>query len=60
MGGAWLGATNGRTEKKIRKYLGMGILSQADVAIRLSLIVKHEFTELGNWGATIGSVFSPV
>ncbi len=56
MGGAWLGATIGRAEKKIKKYLGMGILSQAGVAIGLALIVKHEFTELGPQGAGIGSV----
>ena len=47
MFGAWLGGVIGRVEKKIKKYLGMGILSQAGVAIGLSLIVKHEFTEIG-------------
>ncbi len=55
MGGAALGATIGRAEPKIRKYLGMGILSQAGVAIGLSLIVKHEFSSLGVRGAEIGS-----
>ncbi len=54
-GGAALGATIARAEPKIRKYLGMGILSQAGVAIGLALIVKHEFTPLGDWGARIGS-----
>lgn len=54
-GGAALGATLGRAEAKIRKYLGMGILSQAGVAIGLALIVKHEFSQLGPWGAEIGS-----
>lgn len=56
MGGAWLGATIGRAEKMIKKYLGMGILSQAGVAIGLALIVKHEFAEFGPRGAGIGSV----
>jgi len=54
-GGASLGATIGRAEPKIRKYLGLGILSQAGVAIGLALIVKHEFSALGTWGEEIGS-----
>jgi hypothetical protein len=55
MGGAWLGATVGRSPPKIRKYLGMGILSQAGVAIGLALIVKHDFGDLGPWGTLVGS-----
>ncbi|MHC4514763.1 MAG: cation:proton antiporter [Planctomycetota bacterium] len=46
MGGALLGGTIGRVESKLKKYVGMGILSQAGVAIGLALIVKHEFTQL--------------
>jgi len=46
MGGAYFGALFGRAEDKIRKYLGIGILSQAGVAIGLSLIIQHEFTQL--------------
>ncbi|MBT3181978.1 MAG: hypothetical protein HN337_05650 [Deltaproteobacteria bacterium] len=48
VGGAWLGATVGRAEEKIKKYLGMGILSQAGVAIGLSLIVKHDFDQIAS------------
>jgi Kef-type K+ transport system membrane component KefB len=55
MGGAWFGAAAGRAEKKIRRYLGMGILSQAGVAIGLALIVKQEFSSLGPRGAYIGA-----
>ncbi|UCB47434.1 MAG: cation:proton antiporter [Spirochaetota bacterium] len=55
MGGAWLGALIGKADKNIRQYLGMGILSQAGVAVGLALIVKHEFSELGSYGAQIGS-----
>ncbi len=55
MGGAFLGAVIGKAETKIRKYLGMGILSQAGVAIGLSLIVKQEFSALGPEGEAIGS-----
>jgi Kef-type K+ transport system membrane component KefB len=54
-GGASLGAIIGRAEPKIRKYLGLGILSQAGVAIGLALIVKQDFSALGQWGAEIGS-----
>lgn len=46
MSGAYWGGSLGRVEPKIRKYIGMGILSQAGVAIGLSLIVRHEFTQL--------------
>ncbi len=44
--GARLGATIGHVEDKIKKYVGMGILSQAGVAIGLSLIVKQEFDKI--------------
>ncbi|MFW5712477.1 MAG: cation:proton antiporter [Spirochaetota bacterium] len=54
-GGASIGAIIGKAEAKIRKYLGLGILSQAGVAIGLALIVKHDFSHLGEWGAEIGS-----
>ncbi len=54
MGGAWIGAVVGRAEPKIRKYVGMGILSQAGVAIGLSLVVKQALVPAGEWGARIG------
>ena len=37
----------GKMEEKIKKYVGLGILSQAGVAIGLSLVVKHEFSGIG-------------
>ena len=43
IGGARLGAMIGHVDEKIKKYIGLGILSQAGVAIGLSLIVNHEF-----------------
>jgi len=46
IGGARIGAMFGHVEDKVKKYVGLGILSQAGVAIGLSLIVKHEFTQL--------------
>lgn len=45
--GAFIGASLGGFEAKIRKYLGFGILSQAGVAIGLALVVKHRFQGLG-------------
>jgi len=56
MGGAWIGAVVGRAEPKIRKYLGMGILSQAGVAIGLALVVKQILAPLGPWGAELGAL----
>jgi Kef-type K+ transport system membrane component KefB len=46
IGGSRLGALVGRTEPKIRKWVGLGILSQAGVAIGLSLIVSEHFGRL--------------
>lgn len=51
IGGAWLGAKCGHVEEKIKKYVGLGILSQAGVAIGLALIVNAEFAELGSVNA---------
>jgi len=48
IGGARLGATLGHVEPTVKKYVGLGILSQAGVAIGLSLIVSQEFMELGS------------
>ena len=47
MSGAKLGAIIGKADASIRKYLGFGILSQAGVAIGLSLMIKQEFEGLG-------------
>ena len=48
IGGAYLGGLIGNVEKKIKKWVGLGILSQAGVAIGLSLIVKHDFSLLNS------------
>lgn len=53
MGGAWVGSVVGGLEQKIQRYLGMGILSQAGVAIGLALIVRNEFADLGKHGSLI-------
>jgi Kef-type K+ transport system membrane component KefB len=48
VGGSRIGGMFGKTEDKIKKYVGMGILSQAGVAIGLALIVKHDFSAIGS------------
>lgn len=57
-GGAFIGASMGKLEPKVRKYLGFGILSQAGVAIGLALIVKTRFhglgAEINDAGLTMG------
>lgn len=45
--GAFIGASIGKMEPKVREYLGFGILSQAGVAIGLALVVKNRFQGLG-------------
>lgn len=47
IGGAKIGAAIGTVHESIRKYLGLGILSQAGVAIGLSLLVKQDFAGVG-------------
>jgi Kef-type K+ transport system membrane component KefB len=51
--GARIGAFFGHVEEKIKKYVGLGILSQAGVAIGLALIVDAEFSGLGSVSAGI-------
>ncbi len=46
MTGARLGAIMGKAESKIKNYLGLGLLSQAGVAIGLSLLVFQEFNQI--------------
>ncbi len=46
IGGSRLGGIVGRMEKKITKWIGLGILSQAGVAIGLSLIISTEFSQM--------------
>lgn len=44
--GSRVGASMGRVEDKIKKWVGLGILSQAGVAIGLSLIASSELREM--------------
>jgi len=45
--GSKLGAVLGKAPSIITKYIGLGILSQAGVAIGLSLLVKQNYSGLG-------------
>ncbi len=44
--GARFGATVGKVDPNIKKYLGIAILSQAGVAIGLALVLDHDLTML--------------
>ena len=46
IGGSWLGAYLGGASKAIRNNIGFGLLSQAGVAIGLSLLVSQEFSSI--------------
>ena len=41
-----MGASFGHVESKVKKYVGLGILSQAGVAIGLSLIIKQDLNQI--------------
>ncbi len=51
--GAWLGAKISGAPKVVRKYLGLGLLSQAGVAIGLSVETAQTFGDLGLSGANL-------
>lgn len=55
IGGAWIGSTLGGADRTIRDNLGLGILSQAGVAIGLALYVQRTFSSYGETGAWIGT-----
>lgn len=46
--GCWIGARQGGADTKISRYLGIGILSQAGLAIGLALITLQELSPLGS------------
>lgn len=55
IGGAWIGSRLGKADPVIAKNLGLGILSQAGVAIGLALYVQQTFSSYGEQGAWIGA-----
>jgi len=56
IGGARIGASIGKQPAVIRKYLGLGILSQAGVAVGLAYLIVKEFSPLGMEGKEIATL----
>ncbi len=54
MGGAYVGASISKAPDTVRKYLGLGLLSQAGVAIGLAIDASHTFAQYGGHGAEVG------
>lgn len=50
IGGSFFGATISKSDPVLRKYLGLGILSQAGVAIGLAIMATRDFSMLGSEG----------
>ncbi len=46
--GAGLGGTIGKSPASVRKYIGLGLIPQAGVALACALIAKNDFPEVGN------------
>lgn len=56
--GAWLGSSMARAPETVKKYLGLGLLPQAGVAIGMVSIVRQSFPEFAGvvTTVTLGSV----
>ncbi|MEJ2734091.1 MAG: cation:proton antiporter [Anaerolineae bacterium] len=54
--GAWLGGTVGGAEPAVRNNLGLGLLSQAGVAIGLALSSANRFSGYGEEGQALGAL----
>ncbi|MDH4140335.1 MAG: cation:proton antiporter [Coriobacteriia bacterium] len=52
--GAWTGARVSNAPEVVKRYLGLGLLSQAGVAIGLAIDASHTFVAYGDAGAEIG------
>jgi Kef-type K+ transport system membrane component KefB len=52
--GAWIGGTLGGAEPAVRNNLGLGLLSQAGVAIGLAINSANRFSACGPEGETLG------
>jgi Kef-type K+ transport system membrane component KefB len=58
--GAWLGGTLGKAEPAVRNNLGLGLLSQAGVAIGLALASSNRFRIYGQEGEALGNTIISV
>jgi len=54
IGGAYLGGCLSRASRSIKRYMGLGLLPQAGVALGVALITKASFPEVG------GIIFSTI
>lgn len=54
--GSYWGAVVSKAPETVRKYLGLGLLSQAGVAIGLAIDASHTFRHYGAAGVKIGSL----
>jgi Kef-type K+ transport system membrane component KefB len=58
--GAWLGGTLGGAEPAVRNNLGLGLLSQAGVAVGLALASASRFSAYGEEGQALGTLIISV
>lgn len=56
VGGAWLGGVVSGAEPSVRNYTGLGILSQAGVAVGLAVSMTDTFSNLAVGGTNISQV----
>jgi Kef-type K+ transport system membrane component KefB len=56
MGGAWFGARVAGGDVNMRRYLGLGLLPQAGVAIGLAMLIATEFARLGPAASKLGKL----
>ena len=54
--GSWLGGWAGKAAPTVRNYLGLGLLSQAGVAIGLALSIASRFDAYGDAGVQLGDM----
>jgi Kef-type K+ transport system membrane component KefB len=55
-GGAFFGAAISKAEPQVRNWVGIGILSQAGVAVGLAIMVGREFSPLGAEGENLALI----
>ncbi|GAB6098796.1 cation:proton antiporter [Halanaerocella petrolearia] len=56
IGGASLGARLGQADEKIKKYIGLGLLSQIGVAVALAYTVQRDFAQLPKVGMLVFNI----
>ena len=56
--GAWVGGVLGGAAPAVKNNLGLGLLSQAGVAIGLAVASQHRFSSLGPEGEKLGAVIT--